>query len=119
MIRWSLESSIPLEFLDDLKVVWGIFRGHTSSLRDFELWKCRPCLGDPLECGGDLVVEHVRVPLGRGDVGVVERLAHEFEIAGLAQQADRGVVPEVVEAEALDARLRAQPPPRGVEAAVR
>jgi hypothetical protein len=59
-----------------------------------------PGLCDAFERLGDFVIEHMRI-LGRGlDVGVVERPLHQLEVAGLAQQLGREIVPEVMEAEA-------------------
>ena len=46
------------------------------------------------------------------DVGMVERALHELEIAGLAQDLGRKIVPIVVEAKSINARALAQSTPR-------
>src|SRR4051812_14301656 len=51
----------------------------------------------------DVFVEHVRVPDRGLDVGVIERLLHELEVAGPAQQLRPEIVPEVVRTEVPDA----------------
>ena len=64
-----------------------------------------------LDGGGDIFVQDVRVPQRGRDVAMVECLLDQLEVAGVAQQFGGEVVPEVVEAEALDACLGAHSPP--------
>ena len=64
-----------------------------------------------LDGGGDIFVQHMRVPQRGLDIAVVQRLLDQLEVAGVAQQLGAEVMSEVVKAEALDARLGAHPPP--------
>src|SRR5262245_32217100 len=68
-------------------------------------------LGDALEAFRDLLVEDVSIAQGVADVGMVEHLLHELEVASLTQRLGREIVPEIVEAEADDAGRLTQPVP--------
>ena len=56
-----------------------------------------------LHRSGNLGIEHVRVACGGRDVRVVEGALHELEVAGLAQELGAEVMPEVMEAESINA----------------
>src|ERR1700730_9765207 len=96
-------SAHPFNALADLAHgALGLFRG----------------LCDALHGVGDFAVEHMRIARGGLDAAVVARPLYQLEVASLAQQLGREVVSVVVEAKAGDARPRAQPPPRGLDAGI-
>jgi len=64
------------------------------------------------------MIENVRIARRGLDIRMVERLLHQLQIAGLAQELGREIVPEVVETEAGDARTLAQIAPVAFHAVV-
>jgi hypothetical protein len=48
---------------------------------------------------GDLGVNHISIAPSIPNVGMVEHLLHELQVAGLAERLGRQIVPEVVKAE--------------------
>ena len=70
-----------------------------------------PGLCDAFDGGSDVFIKHMGVAQRALDVGMVHRLLHQLQVAGVAQQLGAEVVAEVVEAEILDARLGAYPLP--------
>src|SRR5262249_22068849 len=97
------ESSLPRQWLEDSD---GFASGPI------------PGLCDSLHRLSDLIVEHVGVSRRRLDAGVAERLLHELEVAGFAQELGGEVMPVVVEAEAGDASELVQALPIGMHATV-
>ena len=57
------------------------------------------------------LVKDVCVSRSGFDICVVQRLLHQLEVAGLAQELGSDIMPEIVEAKVFDASLGPQPAP--------
>ena len=66
-----------------------------------------PGLLDALHRVGHLAVEHMGVAQRGLEIGVVERLLHQLQVAGLAQQFGADVVPEIMKAKSCTPAARA------------